>query len=159
MTRQNAIGALLARLRDWWRGQAELSALSDRQVGLLAAGLGISIGTLKDLVARGPKATKLLYERMRALGVSQADVDHAAHGVMRDLRRTCACCNEKSVCDWDLAERPDDPVWKSYCANAAALDFIRSLKARSFSGWPGEAPRTLASCHCTATVIPVKPDP
>jgi hypothetical protein len=139
MTRQDAIGALLGRLRDWWRRQEELRALSDKQGGLIAADLGINIETLKDLLARGPKATKRLYERMLALGISEADVDRAAHGVMRDLQGTCACCNEKGVCDWDLAERPDDPVWKAYCPNADALDFIRRLKARSFSGWPSEA--------------------
>jgi hypothetical protein len=68
MTRQDAIGALLGRLRDWWRRQEELRALSDKQGGLIAADLGINIETLKDLLARGPKATKRLYERMLALG-------------------------------------------------------------------------------------------
>jgi len=77
---------------------------------------------------------------MRALGISKADVDRAARGVMRDMQRTCACCNEKTTCDWDLAERPGDPVWKGYCPNAGSLEFISSLKACAFSGWPGEAP-------------------
>jgi hypothetical protein len=67
---------------------------------------------------------------MQALGISKADVDKAAEGVMRDLQRTCACCNEKGVCDWDLTERPDDPVWKSYCPNAVTLDSLTKLKAR-----------------------------
>jgi hypothetical protein len=132
MTRQDAIGALLGRLRDWWRRQEELRSLSDKQVGLIAADLRISIGTLKDLIARGPNTTKLFYERMRTLGITKADVDRAAHGAMCDMQRTCACCKEKGVCDWDLAERPHDPVWKSYCPNANALDFINKLKAHSF---------------------------
>jgi hypothetical protein len=141
MTRQDAIGALLGRLRDWWRRQEELRSLSDKQVGLIAADLGISIGTLKDLIARGPNTTKLFYERLRTLGITKADVDRAAHGAMRDMQRTCACCKEKGVCDWDLAERPHDPVWKSYCPNADALDFINKLKAHSFSGWPSDVLR------------------
>jgi hypothetical protein len=79
----------------------------------------------------GPEAANLLYERMQALGISKADVDKAAQGVMRDLQRTCACCNEKGVCEKDLAERPDDPVWKSYCPNAVTLESLSELKARS----------------------------
>ena len=30
---------------------------------------------------------------------------------MRDMERTCACCDEKGVCEKDLAARPDDPAW------------------------------------------------
>jgi hypothetical protein len=91
----------------------------------------ISTDTLRNLVARGPDAANLLYERMRALGISKVDVDKAAEGVMQDLQRTCACCNEKGVCEKDLAERPDDPVWKSYCPNAVTLESLSELKARS----------------------------
>jgi hypothetical protein len=129
MATRNAVGALLGQVRDWWRKQEELSALDHKEVGRVAADLGISTNALKDLIARGPGAADLLYERMRALGISKADVDHAAQGVMRDLQRTCAYCNEKGVCNWDLAERPDDPVWKSYCPNAVTLDSLTKLKA------------------------------
>ena len=93
--------------------------------------MGISTDTLRDLVARGPGAANLLYERMQALGISRADVDKAAQGVIRDLQRTCACCNEKGVCEKDLADRPDDPVWKNYCPNAVTLESLSELKARS----------------------------
>jgi hypothetical protein len=58
-------------------------------------------------------------------------VDKAAPSVMWDLERTCACCNKEGVCAKDLAERPDDPVWKSYCPNAFTLDTLLKLKARS----------------------------
>jgi hypothetical protein len=131
MSAQYAVGALLGRVRDWWRRQEELRALDDKQIGRVAADLRISTSTLKDLVARGPDAAHLLYERMRALGISKADVDRAAEGVMRDLQRTCACCDEKNVCEWDLRERPDDPVWKSYCHNAVTLEYLTKLKANT----------------------------
>ena len=77
---------------------------------------------LEDLVARGPDAANLLYERMHALGLSRADVERAAHGLMRDLERTCACCNEKGICEKDLNKQPQDPSWKSYCPNAITLE-------------------------------------
>ena len=131
MTGQDGVGALLGRVRDWWRRQEELSALGNKEIGRVADDLRISTDTLRDLVARGPDAANLLYERMQALGVSNRDVDRAAQGVMRDLQRTCACCNEKGVCEKDLAERPDDPVWKSYCPNAVTLESLSELKARA----------------------------
>jgi hypothetical protein len=87
MTAQDAVGALLHRLRDWWRGQEELSALGNMEIGRVAAELGISTDTLRGLVADEPDAANLLYERMRALGISKADVDEAAQGVMRDFAK------------------------------------------------------------------------
>jgi hypothetical protein len=131
MTTQDAVGALLGRIRDWWLRQEELRALDDKEIGRVAADLSMSRSALKDLVARGPDAAHLLYERMRALGISEVDVHRAAEGVMRDLQRTCACCDEKGVCEWDLRERPDDPVWKSYCHNAVTLESLTRLKART----------------------------
>jgi uncharacterized protein YjiS (DUF1127 family) len=131
MTKQDVVSTLLSRVRDWWQRQEELNALDQKEIGLIAADLGISRTALKDLVARGPDAANLLYERMEALGISRADVARAAQGVMRDLQRTCACCNEKGVCEKDLAKRPDDPVWKNYCPNAVTLEALADLKVRS----------------------------
>ena len=81
-------------------------------------------------MARGPDAASHLYERMHALGLSKADVEHATMDVLRDLQRTCACCNEKGRCEKDLLDRPDDPVWRNYCPNAATLDTLTRLKDR-----------------------------
>jgi hypothetical protein len=128
MSTHTAVDALLARLREWWRREDELSRLDPKEVGRIAADLGMSTSALKDLAARGPDAANLLYERMRALGLSKADVDHAAQGVMRDLQRTCACCKEKGICEKDLTKHPDDPVWKSYCPNAITLESLTRLK-------------------------------
>jgi hypothetical protein len=130
MSTHAAVDALLSRLRDWWQREDELSRLDPEEVGRVAADLGMSASALKDLAARGPDAANLLYERMRALGLSRADVDHGAQGVMRDLQRTCACCNEKGICEKDLVKHPDDPAWKSYCPNAVTLESLTRLKGK-----------------------------
>jgi hypothetical protein len=108
-----------------------LRALDDKQIGLVAEDLRISTSALRDLVARGPDAANLLYDRMQALGLFKADVERAAEGVMRDLQRTCACCNEKGICEKDLAKRPEDPIWESYCPNAFTLEALLKLEACS----------------------------
>ncbi len=131
MSTHTAVETLLLGVRDWWRRQSELSHLDDKELGRVAAELGMSSNALENLVERGPDAAHNLYERMQALGLSKADVDAAALGVMRDLQRTCACCNEKGVCEKDLAERPRDPVWKTYCPNAVTLESLAKLKVQA----------------------------
>jgi hypothetical protein len=131
MSTHTAVETLLARVRDWWRAQNELAGINPDELARVAGDLGMSAGALKGLVARGPDAANLLYERMRALGISRADVDSAANAVMRDLQRTCACCNEKGTCEKDLSKRPDDPGWKDYCPNAVTLESLAQLKGHS----------------------------
>ena len=131
MSSHTAVETLLVRVRDWWRAQNELDGINPGELDRVAADLGMSARALKGLVARGPDAANLLYERMQALGISRADVDSAANGLMRDLQKTCACCNEKGVCEKDLAKHPDDPVWKSYCPNAVTLESLAKLKGHS----------------------------
>jgi hypothetical protein len=131
MTKYAAVEALLTRVRDWWQRHNELSGLDPKELERVASELGMSASALEDLAERGPDAANHLYERMHALGLSKADVEHAAFGVLRDLQRTCACCNEKGQCEKDLLERPDNPGWKSYCPNAATLDALVRLKNHS----------------------------
>jgi hypothetical protein len=128
MSTHTAVETLLVRVRDWWRAQNELAGINRDELDRVAGELGMSAGALKGLVARGPDAANLLYERMHALGISRADVDSAANGLMRDLQRTCACCNEKGICEKDLEECPSDPVWKRYCPNAVTLESLARLK-------------------------------
>jgi hypothetical protein len=49
MTTQDAVGALLERVRDWWRRQEELRALDDKQIGLVAEDLRISTSALSPI--------------------------------------------------------------------------------------------------------------
>jgi hypothetical protein len=131
MSTHAAVEALLARLRDWWRARNELADIDQDELGRIAGELGMTAEDLEDLVARGPDAANLLCERMHVLGISRADVERAAHGLMRDLERTCACCNEKGICEKDLTKQPDDPGWKSYCPNAITLESLTKLKVHS----------------------------
>jgi hypothetical protein len=128
MTSHVALETLLSRVRDWWRKHNELSGLAPKELERVAGELGMSMGTLEDLVARGPEAAAHLYERLDALGLSKTDVERAAQGVLRDLQRTCACCDEKGRCEKDLRTRAGSAVWKDYCPNAATLDALVRLK-------------------------------
>jgi len=126
----NAAAHFLSRVREWWRRRAELDAMDPAELERMASDFGMTGNELKDLAARGPDAANLLYERMRLLGLTRADVERAAHGLMRDLERTCACCSDKATCELDLAARPDDPAWEGYCPNALGLTGVKMLKGR-----------------------------
>jgi hypothetical protein len=119
---------LLARLRAWLQRRSELHTMDPEELARIAKDLGTTGQELKDLAARGPDAARLLHERMRVLGLTRADVDGVVHGLMRDLERTCTCCDRKRVCEKDLAARPEDGAWGGYCPNAVALTGVKIVK-------------------------------
>ena len=118
----------LVRLREWWRRRSELETMDPEELARVARDLGMSGRELRDLAARGPDAAHLLHDRLRVLGLTRADVERVVHGLMRDMERTCACCDERGVCKKDLATRPDDPAWEGYCPNAVALTGAKIIK-------------------------------
>ena len=135
----------LVRLREWWRRRSELETMDPEELARVARDLGMSGRELRNLAARGPDAVHLLDERMRVLGLTRADVERVVHdlgelerigrevervvqGLMRDMERTCACCDEKGVCKKDLAARPNDDAWEGYCPNAVALTGAKIIK-------------------------------
>jgi hypothetical protein len=126
-----AVHNLLSRLWDWWRRRSDLDTMDPEELERIARDLGMTGPELRDLAARGPGAAHLLHERMQVLGLTSVDVQRVAEGLMRDMERTCSCCDEKGVCERDLAARPDDPSWSGYCPNAVALTAVKVAKSRS----------------------------
>ena len=124
-------GGLLDRLSRWFSGRSELSALPDDEVERMAQDLGMSAGELRGITAKGPHAADLLRVRMAALGLTQADIDRLAFGLIRDLERDCACCASKEECREDLARQPESPGWMAYCANAKVLDAACAARGRA----------------------------
>lgn len=131
MSTFSAVESFLTRFRDRWRALDELGHIDHGELDRIAKDLGVSTADLTTLAEQGPDAAHLLYERMHALGISRDNVEHAASGLMRDLERTCACCNEKGLCEKDLRGNPDGTPCKSYCPNAIALDDLVKLKNKS----------------------------
>jgi hypothetical protein len=125
---ESTVHHLLVRLREWWQHRNELNTMDVEELTWVARDLGMTGQELKDLAARGPDVVHLLHDRMRVLGLTRADVERVAHGLMRDMERTCACCNEKGVCEKDLAARPNDAAWEGYCPNAVSLTGVKIIK-------------------------------
>lgn len=121
--------SFMNRLRHWWRETHELDGLSRDEIGRMAGEFGMTGAELADLAAKGSHGADLVYDRMRVLGLTRADVERVASGMMRDLEKTCAQCRDKGRCIGDLDARPDDPVWRQYCPNAETFDDIRAIKS------------------------------
>jgi hypothetical protein len=131
MSAYTSVEAFLTRLRDRWLARNELANIDPNELNRIATDLGMTAKDLETLVERGPDAANLLFARLRALGLSAEDVESVARDLMRDLEKTCACCNDKGICEKDLSRRPEDPIWKSYCPNAGDLgDLLARLKGR-----------------------------
>lgn len=89
----------LSRLREWWRRRSELATMDRCELERIANDLGMTGPELKELAARGPHAADQLRERMHLLGITSADVERVARGLMWDLERTCGRCSQKGRCD------------------------------------------------------------
>ena len=115
----------LSRLRQWWRHRTELDALDQCELDRIAGDLGMHGPELKELAARGTHAADPLHQRMHLLGLTRADVERLAYGLMQGMEGTCARCSHKGSCRRDLATRPHDPSWGGYCPNATALTTVK----------------------------------
>lgn len=125
-----AVQSFLSNLRRWWQQRNELAGVDAHEIERIGAELGLTVADLRDLAARGPDAADLLYRRMKALGISRGDVERTALGLMRDLERTCSCCDQKGECAGDLATHPESKEWKEYCPNAISLDGVAGMRGR-----------------------------
>ena len=121
----------LSGLWERWRSRSDLDAMDPCELERIASDLGMRGPELKELAAHGQHAADQLHERMRLLGLTRADVERLARGLMWDLERVCTRCGEKGACNRDLATRPQDPSWGGYCPNAAALTAVKIAHRQS----------------------------
>jgi hypothetical protein len=63
----------------------------------------------------------LLPRRMAAPDLDPNTVARIDPAAWRELVKLCAACESDELCEWDLRQDPDDPVWQDYCPNAARL--------------------------------------
>lgn len=128
LQRAEALGAWLAQVFRRWRetGRArfELDGLSPAERERIATDLGLTPAQLTDLTTNGAESTNLLYRRLAEVGLDPMEILRNEPGVLRDLERTCALCDGHRECAHDLANRPDDPTWKTYCPNRATVEVL-----------------------------------
>jgi uncharacterized protein YjiS (DUF1127 family) len=102
MTGQD-LAAMLRTLASKWRDyrttRDTLRELNDPGLARSVAGdLGIRDGELKEVVAGGPAASKLMKRMATEMGVDLAVLRYEEPGVVRDVSLTCSRCAAKRRC-------------------------------------------------------------
>jgi hypothetical protein len=63
----------------------------------------------------------LLECRMEMLGLDRYALETTDRQTLEEIIRRCARCGVRDACTVDLKRDPNNPVWETYCPNAAAL--------------------------------------
>jgi hypothetical protein len=111
-------------------GRDDLNSLTRAERDRIASDLGLNSQDLTAIEAKGSGASRLLFERLQSLGLSGADVERLASGLLRDFERTCSCCSDKGVCASDLKNDASSKEWHAYCPNAEAIGAVAAAKGR-----------------------------
>jgi hypothetical protein len=124
----NSLSAAVANLLKQWKEVAasarELAAFGDTMANM-AQDLGLSPAELRALATKGADAAKELPCLLDALRISIQALAEKEPLVLRDLQRVCTMCDQKVVCNRDIAAGTVSTNYEHYCANA---DTIEALK-------------------------------
>ncbi|MCC6889021.1 MAG: hypothetical protein IT536_10860 [Hyphomicrobiales bacterium] len=82
-------------------------------------------------IESAPGGCDLLYQRMEVLGLTHRDILARGESAWQDMQRTCCACGDKEQCGRDMETRPDEDVWRGYCANGEVLRHL-AQKKKSF---------------------------
>lgn len=130
MTRPEPLSNLRSAIDWWgrlvksWAAENELQRLGSGEVARMAHDIGLNVTEFERLAAAPQGRGLLLERRLESLGFTSEDVRMIAPLLVRDLERTCGCCDamERCASDFDRAAQPAD--WQSYCPNAATLQSL-----------------------------------
>lgn len=133
---QNAKGntarqSLLDRALEWWRESRatwqrmhELEMLSDAEIERMARDIGVTPDEFLRLAQMPNGSAALLERRLAALALDPAEIRELSSFLYSDLQRTCALCEEKGRCTYDLDHDPQLEDWQTYCPNAGTLRML-----------------------------------
>jgi hypothetical protein len=69
----------------------------------------------------------LLDCRMGMLGLDLCAIATGDTKTFEDIKRQCMSCSFREACALDLKRDPNDPVWETYCPNAAVLNGLAEV--------------------------------
>jgi hypothetical protein len=77
-----------------------------------------------------PKALDQLLDcRMAMLGLNANEIGDG--DAFDEIRRRCMSCGYREACTVDLQRDPNNPVWETYCPNAATLVSLTAVSWRT----------------------------
>lgn len=107
----------------WWSDRAaarSFEALPVEERRGLARDVGLSSGTLGQILSRGSRAGEELGRLLAALDIEESALA-ADPELLHDLRATCSSCAVVKECRRHLRHRAARIIYRSYCPNAEAI--------------------------------------
>ena len=123
-------GKLSAWSRRWrqiWRNGCsarELDALSPADRFRLSEDVGLAGTDLRRFHCTHDGPSRLMPQRLRALGIDPGYVKYGLPATYRDLERVCAGCKSSRRCERDLARGDEQRGMDSYCLNAPTINSL-----------------------------------
>ena len=118
--------------QDWIKRRSavvQLGCCDRAEVTRMAHDIGVSSEELYALAGKWPDSTELLLRRLDESKLDATEIKKSEPQVMRDLERVCTLCTSKRKCSHDLATKPSDPAWQSYCPNTTTLKSLVAERA------------------------------
>jgi len=109
---------------DWLKHRREMCELRDMNSGdfaRIARDLSVSPAELDEVVRQGPHASDELPRLLKALGIDAETLSRTQPVLQRDMVRVCATCQQKALCDHDLAAGTSAQRYDEYCPNAPSI--------------------------------------
>ena len=110
-------------------GRDELGRCNPEDAIQIAKDLGVPVGDLQGLTAKGATAANALPKMLSALFVDAQALTDGDPAVMRDLQRTCILCDHKSRCRRELVEGSAAQHFREFCFNAYTFDALSKQKS------------------------------
>jgi hypothetical protein len=109
------------------RAMGELKALDHAgpvDIERMAAGVGMSVDELADLIARGSETTELVGRMMAAHGLSRAKLSKAAPGLVETIESRCEGCRHRHRCEIELNAGTAADHATAFCPNARTMQAL-----------------------------------
>ncbi len=123
------LGQIVASIAQKWRhhrdslaGLREISSLDPHLASEIAAEAGLSVADLRDVIANGTGADRLMEQMMAAYGINANDLEAEAPGIMRDVATLCSRCQAKGRCAQELETGTARENAHVFCPNAPTFE-------------------------------------